>query len=274
MSRSTWHTAWVDGIAVWGSRLPGWEIARAMLRGEQDAPTAPAPRPSPALLPANERRRAPDTVAIALEAAHHACVDAGRDPRTLPSVFASTYGDLAVTDYMCETLAASPDALSPTRFHNSVHNAAAGYWSIATGSMAPYTAISARFRTFSAGLVEALAQAACDRRPVLYVAYDIQARGPLASMAPSEGLLAAALVLAPEPSRASKAKLDWQLHPDPSPADATPSAAHASLAAGNAMAGCIPLLAALARDQASALPFSAGPGLSLDLRIEPGCKQR
>ena len=58
-------------------------------------------------------------------------------------MFASTYGDLAITDYMCSTLAKAPMTLSPTRFHNSVHNAAAGYWSIATACRQPYCALGA-----------------------------------------------------------------------------------------------------------------------------------
>ena len=71
-------------------------------------PTDAPARPSPQLLAPNERRRAPDTVAVALEVALAACTAAGRDPRTLPSVFASTHGDLAITDYMCATLAERP----------------------------------------------------------------------------------------------------------------------------------------------------------------------
>ena len=101
------------------------------------------------LLAANERRRAPETVAVALEVALAACSDAGRDPKRLPSVFASTHGDLAITDYMAETLAADPRAISPTRFHNSVHNAAAGYWTIGAGCMAAATAISAGTASFT-----------------------------------------------------------------------------------------------------------------------------
>ena len=53
----------------------------------------------------NERRRAPESVAVALEVALAACTASGRDPSTLPSVFASTHGDLAITDYVASTLA-------------------------------------------------------------------------------------------------------------------------------------------------------------------------
>ncbi len=63
------HTVYVEGIGFWASRLPGWENARAILRGEAQAPATPQARPAPALLPPAERRRAPDTVALSLEVA-------------------------------------------------------------------------------------------------------------------------------------------------------------------------------------------------------------
>ncbi|WP_167702338.1 beta-ketoacyl synthase chain length factor, partial [Xanthomonas axonopodis] len=122
----------------------------------QEAPARPAPQ----LLAANERRRAPDTVAVSLEAALAACSTAGRDPASLPSIFTSTYGDLAISDYMCTTLASDPLAISPTKFHNSVHNAAAGYWTIGAGAMTPATAMSAGLGSFAQGLLEALVQRA------------------------------------------------------------------------------------------------------------------
>ena len=58
----------------------------------------------------------------------------------------------------------SPHTISPTRFHNSVHNAAAGYWTIGAGCMQATTALSAYDATFAEGLLEALAQLADGRR--------------------------------------------------------------------------------------------------------------
>src|SRR5262245_51846444 len=185
-----------EGVAFWAARLPSWDVARAVIRGEQLAPQASAARPAPALLGPTERRRAPDTVAIALEVAARACEAAGRRPAELPAVFASTHGDLAISDYMCATLVATPTLISPIKFHNSVHNAAAGYWSIGTASYETYTAISAFQYTFGTGLLEAATQAACEGKPVLYTAFDIEAKGALSAMAPSRGLLGVALVLA------------------------------------------------------------------------------
>ena len=243
-------TVAVRGIAFWASRLPGWEIARAVMRAEQAPPPAAAARPAAALLAPTERRRAPDTVALALEVAQRACEAAGESPQTLPSVFASTHGDLAISDYMCATLVATPTLISPIKFHNSVHNAAAGYWSIGTGSYTSYTALSAFGHTFAAGLLEAATQVVCDQRPVLYVAFDVEAKGPLATVSPSRGLLGAALVLAPEAS-AGTHRLQLQVAAaGQAPVTAARSPA-AGLVAENVLAPCLPLFESLALDQAA-----------------------
>jgi len=253
----------VEGIALWSPRLPGWEAARAVLRGERPAPEQPAPRPSPTLLAPTERRRAPDTVAIALEVALAATAMAGTNPTELPSVFASTHGDLAISDYMCATLAEAPTMISPTKFHNSVHNAAAGYWSIATGTYAPYTAISALDCTFAQGVLEAAMQVGADGVRVLLVAYDIEARGPLATVTPSRGLFGAALVLAPVPGPRTQATIAWRLDGAGPPRS---SARHADLVAGNAISGCLPLFELLADApgvDSVRLPASSGQDLVL-----------
>lgn len=189
-------SARVQGVGFWGRGLPSWAAACAFAVTGALPEAAPA-RPSPQLLAPNERRRAPETVAVALDVALAACQAAGRDPATLSSVFTSTHGDLAITDYMCRTLAgADPAALSPTRFHNSVHNAAAGYWTIGAGAHAPATAISAFDASFAQGLIEALAQLATGTEAVLLVGYDSQSCGPLGHTTRSDGLLGGALVLA------------------------------------------------------------------------------
>lgn len=264
------HEVVAEGVAFWASRLPGWDVARAVIRGEQAAPEAAAARPAPALLGPTERRRAPDTVAIALEVAARACAAAGRSPSELPAVFASTHGDLAISDYMCATLVATPALISPIKFHNSVHNAAAGYWSIGTSSHAPYTAISAFHHTFGAGLLEAAIQIACEQQPVLYVAFDVEAKGALSTMAPSRGLLGVALVLAPAASaRPGGRHLKLRVATDELSA-ATPSrSAAASLVADNALAPCMPLLEALAADEPAALQLSLGERTALNVQVGP-----
>lgn len=252
----------VEGIGFWAPGLPTWEAARGFVaRGtlEEGAPR----KPSPQLLAANERRRAPQTVAVALDVALAACASAGRDPQALPSVFASTHGDLAITDYMAATLADDPRSISPTRFHNSVHNAAAGYWTIGAASMAPATAISAGAASFAQGLLEALAQLHAGADAVLLVAYDIEASGPLGAMTPSEGLLGGALVL----SRDSDGiRLRARMGDGAAAAEQGPLARHAG---GNAMAPMLPLFDALAAGGDLAL-LQAGPGSMLRVELAHG----
>ncbi|MCJ0826435.1 beta-ketoacyl synthase chain length factor [Luteimonas sp. 50] len=253
--------AGIEGIGFWANGLPDWPAARAFARGDAQPGDAPA-RPSPQLLAPNERRRAPDTVAIALEAALAACTAAGRDPATLPSVFASTHGDLGITDYMCATLASDPRAISPTRFHNSVHNAAAGYWTIGAGCHAPSTAISSFDASFAQGLLEALAQLAAGAEAVLLSAYDGHAAGPLAAVSPSQGLLAGALVLARTP-RPGTPRLRATL------VDAVAPPARGRLPQrlhGNAMAPMLPLFQALACGE-DLVFLHAGPGRVLRVEI-------
>jgi hypothetical protein len=256
-----------EGVAFWASRLPGWDVARAVIRGEQAAPEATMSRPAPALLGPTERRRAPDTVAVALEVAARACAAAGRSPSELPAVFASTHGDLQISDYMCATLVDTPALISPIKFHNSVHNAAAGYWSIGTASHAPYTAISAFHHTFGAGLLETAVQIACEQQPVLYVAFDVEAKGALSTMAPSRGLVGVALVLAPaSAARPGCRRLTMRIADEPCEAT-PPRSAAAALVADNALAPCMPLLEALAADLPATLQLTLGERAALNIQV-------
>lgn len=268
---------WIDGIALWTPQAPGWAAAAAALRGAglpeelSDALCKPAPagppaqRPSPALLAPNERRRAPDSVLLALEVASAALAGSGHDPAGTASVFTSAHGDPAITDALCRTLASNPLLLSPTRFHHSVHNAASGYWAMASGSHAPSTALSAFDASFAAGWLEAASVCACDQAPVLLVGCDTEATGLLASVNRSRGVLGVALVLAPQPTAASLWRVDLIPAAETGPRPALQSLLAHSLA-HNAMADALPLFEALARGRAAELAL---PGAGLRLGLQP-----
>ena len=261
----TMPTLYLDGIAMWAPGAPDWAHARAAFRGEVDLIEPPARRPAPELLAPTERRRAPDTVAIALEVASRALAQSGRAAVDLPSVFASAHGDLAINDYMCATLASDASAISPTRFHNSVHNAAAGYWTIGTGCMQASTALTAYLHSFAHGLLEAASQCAADQRAILLVAYDIAAVGALASVTRSRGMLATALVLSPQRSARSLGAINFALRNGATSAVELTSNAARQLD-DNAIADCLPLLERIASDQAFevALPLADTLALHLD----------
>jgi len=257
----------VNGVALWSGLLPGWDAARRILRGEAAAPAQPATRPAPELLPANERRRAPDTVSVALEVALAACRHAELPPASLPSVFSSMHGDLAITDYMCGTMASSPLLVSPTRFHNSVHNAAAGYWTIAAECTRPYTALSAGELSFGAGLLECCVQAVSGDEDVLLVAYDIDARGPLAAVAGSKHLLGAGLIVGPRRGTHALAQFDLQPETGDGLVASTAQAGNAALVAGNSTESCLPFMEALALGGSRELLCLATPQLGLRIRM-------
>ncbi|WP_018507430.1 beta-ketoacyl synthase chain length factor [Thiobacillus thioparus] len=171
--------AWIEGIGFLAPGLPDWPAARAVLRGEQAYAAAPSVLPAPALLPPAERRRASRVVKTALAIGLEAVAHAGADAATLATVFAASGADGHNCHALCEQLASDDRQISPTRFHNSVHNAAAGYWGIATGSMAPCQVLCACDASFGAGLLDALAQVALARTPVLLIAYDSEYPEPL-----------------------------------------------------------------------------------------------
>lgn len=262
-------TLYIEGPAFWTPTLPGWDAARAAFRGEGALADPPAKRPSPQVLAPAERRRAPDTVALALEVAAAAIAGADRNAADLPCVFTSAHGDLSINDYMCSTLASDPKMLSPTKFHNSVHNAAVGYWTIGTGCMAASNSLTAFESTFASGLLEAAAQCAADQRAVLLAGYDMPAVGALASITTSRDLLAVALVISPKRTERTVAAFEWSLSAGASLAPALRSDAARALKV-NAMADALPLFEALARGKAEslALPLSATLSLRLDLQPE------
>jgi hypothetical protein len=220
--------------------------------------------PEASMLSPNERRRAPESVRLAVEVAGQAVTMSGRDAATTACVFASSQGDQAITDYMCNTLAHAPAQLSPTRFHNSVHNAPVGYWTIATGCHAPSTAVAAQRASFGAGLLEAVSQILAEQQPVLLVCSDIAGSGPLGEVMLCREPFGCALVLAPEASSSSMARLDLELldehidTPLPEPL--------AGWREGNPSATSLALLTRISRGAGSCrVAISAALGMQIDV---------
>ncbi len=70
------------------------------------------------------------------------------------SVFASANGDGAVVTAIVAALSGADPLVSPTQFHNSVHNAPAGYWSIGARSTRPTSSLGAHDASFAGGAAE------------------------------------------------------------------------------------------------------------------------
>ncbi|MEP6964818.1 MAG: beta-ketoacyl synthase chain length factor [Polaromonas sp.] len=204
-------TVFVEGIGLLGPGLDSWPQGRERLSGATPYLSARCALPLPAALPAAERRRAGAVIRISLAVGREAVAASGMDAVALPSVFTSSSGDAINCHEICSALASSDRLISPTRFHNSVHNASSGYWSISSGSMASSSVLCARDGSFAAGLLEAMAQVAIEQAAVLLVAYDTDYPEPLRSVRPLPDSFGIALVLSPRRSERSLAR--WTLEP-------------------------------------------------------------
>jgi hypothetical protein len=208
------------------------------------------------LLPPAERRRCAPSVAWALAVAQEAVTNSGVSAEDFAVVFVSSDGDGDIVHRLCSALATPAAEVSPTDFHNSVHNAATGYWSIGAHSMAPSTALCAYDSSFGAGLLEAACQIATEGRAVLLVAVDLPYPPPLAEHRPVQYGFATALALEPG------AGLEISLESNGSTTPLPPGLENFD---GNAAAACLPLLAALARPGGALVRLPLGDG-TLEVR--------
>ena len=259
--------AYIEGIGLYGPGLDGWAQSAPILTGSASYIPAPACPPALTLLPAAERRRAPQMVKLALAVGTEAFTAAGRDPITTPTIFASSGGDGETIHDILNVLASPLRELSPTRFHNSVHNAAAGYWSIATGATAASTSLCAHDDSFAAGLLEALSQTTTGEAVGL-IAYDVPYPAPLFAVRPVSSIFGVALVLSPIPTPASFARLDLALQPGPA-ASTQAAPALEELRQTTPAARCLPLLEALAKGVATTLSLGYLTNMNLQLTIAP-----
>ncbi|CAN0623539.1 Ketoacyl_synth_N domain-containing protein [Burkholderia multivorans] len=258
-------SAFIESIGLLGPGLTDWPQAARVLAG--DAPYQPEPTvlPPPAGLPAAERRRTGPFVKVALAVGHEAAAASGRDAATLATVFSSSGGDGQNCHAICETLAGDERLLSPTRFHNSVHNAPAGYWSIATHAMAPSNVLCAYDGSFAAGLLESVGQVVADGAPTLLIAYDTGYPEPIRAVRPIIDAFGVALVLAPQPNATALARIDVRLTDAPATVLASP--ALEQLRVGNPAARALPLLEALAARRPASVVLDYLPDMRVQVDI-------
>jgi len=260
-------TAWIDGVGVVAPGITNWAAAVDILGGRAPYHREATVLAAPSVLPAAERRRASRLVKTALGVGLEASTAAGADPATLATVFTSSSGDGHNCHALCETLASDDRQLSPTRFHNSVHNAAAGYWGIATGAMAPSQVLCAFDASFAAGLLEAITQVTCAATPILLVSYDAEYPEPIHAKRPVPDAAGVALLLAPERSARSLAQLKVSLGGTPitTAQDAELEALRTAIPALRAL----PLLSALAQRRAGAISLEYLAPLQLVVDLTP-----
>ncbi|MHB1605082.1 MAG: beta-ketoacyl synthase chain length factor [Leptospirales bacterium] len=253
-----------------GPGLTGWKDSMPFLTHPGRWRMDPLCVPDPIFLPAVERRRAGQTVRLALAVGFEAHLNAQRDPSRSQTIFTSSGGDTPSLHANCEALLNTAPELSPTRFHNSVHNAPAGYWGIAAQSREASTSLCAFDASFSVGLLHACVHVVVDRRVVALIAYDVPYLEPIAHVRPILSAFATALVLAPEKTDHAIACLDimrvdgGECAPWP---DMDPGLAE--LSRGIPAARSLPLLVALASEIAVTVDIEELPKHRLVIQVLP-----
>ncbi|MDX5374420.1 MAG: beta-ketoacyl synthase chain length factor [Gammaproteobacteria bacterium] len=262
---------YVEAVGLLGPGLAGWENAQSVLRGE--AHHVPDALPGTALpfIPANERRRLTTHIRLALATA----ADTVSDHPPMPSVFVSMEGDLGIVDRICQALTQPGKPVSPTHFHNSVHNTPAAYWHQAMGWHTPSTSLSGGEASFAAGLIEAATQsieAAADEAAgkVLLICSDDATPERLSRLSPCPQPFGCGLILNAQPGRNSRWELDidWQRDAQTAP-DNMHSPSLEQLRQVNAAAAALPLLATLATGRPGTTRLPAWEGSALQITVQP-----
>ncbi len=250
----------VASVGVLAPGLPDWETLREGLSSQRTFVSSPLEVPPPNCLAPAELRRSSPTVRLAIAVAEQALRQTALSPQDMAMVFSSYEAAGVITHQLCEVLASTRE-VSPTQFHNSVHNAPSGYYSIAMNAQRAATSVCRGEWSFAAGLLNAAAQAVADQLPVLYVCYDSPLPSPMCEVMPVVEATAIALVLTPNADAASLAT--WELSVAPAYGAATwqdwiPSAWHA-----NASARGFPALELLANPGSETVSLPLSPELEL-----------
>ncbi len=259
--------AGLEAVGLLGPGMNGWPQGRAALLGNAPYLAARTLIPVSMQLPPAERRRAVRVVNLALAVGQEATAGAAVDLTALPTVFASSVGDNDTCHELLQTLATPDRQVSPTRFHNSVQNVTAGYWSIAARATASYTMVCAYDGSFAAGLVEALSLVATHRNRVLLVAYDTDYPTPLREKRPIVDAFAVALLLGPGPAAGSLGGITCSYSGEPAAPMRRPEFEALRLSAPAARA--LPLLELIALGRSGVTNLEYLDGLSLSAAVTP-----
>lgn len=255
----------IAGIGVVGPGINGWRDAVAVLTGSAGfSAQAEVPGTAPSTLPANERRRVSPLIRMVLQCCEDTVSECSAEYPAVRSVFASSCGDLVIVDKILRALALPDKPVSPTLFHNSVHNSPAGYWSIARGGRAGSVSVSAHDSSFVAGLLNAAGLVLSDAGPALLVAYDCAAPPTLEPFRPFLASFAVGLLLVDAPTRWS---MSVQLH-EGNPYSTLDDPALEAMRVGNPAARSLPLLTLLAADRTGeiTLPYLSDMSVVIDIQ--------
>jgi hypothetical protein len=262
-------TVYLDGIGIEAPGLSSWDQTAPILRGESSYHFEKKAHPVATLIPANERRRASDTIHLAVHVANQAVDSAKVNPQSLINIFSSFRGALKIVNHICNALTLPDHPVSPTQFHNSVYNSPAAYWSIATDTRGPSTSIACGESSFPAGLLSA-ACATTEKQGVLLVMYDVESPKPFNKQYAIEFNCGIALVLMPFQSGNSLAKLEINFQPCRTrETDIKLNPSLEKLISGNASAQPLLILSAVANQESCELSYNYLEKAAVEVKVQP-----
>ncbi len=268
-SRVKMDSVYLEAVGLAAPGLLSWKASLPILAGIQSYQPIALDKYKPTQLPPNEARRATELVRLAFRVAEDLMSNTTTPMRDCANVFSSSGGDYIIVDQICRSLCEPERLVSPTQFHNSVHNSAAGYWSIATGSRLPSSSLSAYEDSFCMGLLEAISLCQTEQLPTLLVVYDIKPPYPMSEKRVVPLEFGVAFLLSPTPGARSIAQLQLSaLGADV--AESVASGELETIRLANPAARSLPLLELLARKQSGNIILSNRNHNSYQLEIT-GC---
>jgi hypothetical protein len=158
-------------VHAWSAWAPGLQSAAEWRDCLMQDALANSPAddilPDVSFVPALQRRRLSRLSKMSLSTLYQ-CVDGKHNYR---SVFASPHGEIHRTVELLQALA-KKEPLSPMGFSLSVHNTAAGIYSIISGNKAPSTSVASGRDTLEQAMIEAVTQSEQCGEAVLLVYAD------------------------------------------------------------------------------------------------------
>jgi len=188
--------AYLRGLGLW---TPDYSSPEAWCLGEADPD---ASKPAAKLLEGALRRRASPLTRMSVEVFEQAMRTSSFDPAEIPTIWATAHGEHDTAIKLLKMMRRGEGKLSPTHFHNSVHNTPSGYASISAGNCSASTTLTGGPELVASSLLEAFCRLEAGAGEIVVVLADEPLQAPF-DRPDMQAPLALAFCLSSEPEGAS-----------------------------------------------------------------------
>ncbi len=255
--------AYIDAIGLQANGLEGWFASQPILKKEKAYQNKPLTKYSPLFLPANERRRVTNTIKLALRTAEETQFNALSNQK-IPTLFACVDGDTEISVKMIDAVLMDDPLISPIHFHNSVHNAPAGYWMMGQKNTQAASSISAGKYQIATLFIEGMSQLLEPASKILLVAYDLPIDPKIENINVTCQPFAFGLILSQQQSQQSIASIETRITSKTIQTNITPS-----WFGENRAATFLPLLMRLAQNKKGQMAFPLSKTQDTEIKISP-----